>query len=120
MMMDQLVGYLPKRKILGQINQCFKSIPPSPGFQLFKRSYEEIGSWQGKEIRTMMRFSLAVLGPILIDLARSGELEEAQVLACVRSIIQFHLVLGQHSHSDYTLGRNILQTEVRVSSAKRH
>ena len=67
MMMDWLVGYLRKRKILDRFNERFKSIPPYPGFQPFKRSYEEISSWQGKEIRTMMRFLLATLGQILID-----------------------------------------------------
>ena len=103
-MMDWLVGYLRKWKILGRFNERFKSILPYQGFQPFKRGYEEISSWQGKEIRTMMRFLLAVLDPILIDGVRSSESEEAQVLGCVRSIIEFHLVLGQCSHSDYTLG----------------
>ena len=51
-----------------------------------------------------MRFLLAVLCPILIDGVRSSESEKARVLACVRSNIKFHLVLGQPSHSDYTLG----------------
>ena len=51
-----------------------------------------------------MRFLLAVLGPILIDGVQSSETEKAWVLACVRSIIEFHLVLGQRSHPDYTLG----------------
>ena len=51
-----------------------------------------------------MRFLLAVLGSMLIDRVRSVESEEAHVLTCVRSIIEFLLVLGQHSHSDYTLG----------------
>ena len=39
----------------------------------------------------------------MIDGVRSSESEEARVLACVRSIIEFHLVLGQRSHSDFTL-----------------
>ena len=103
-MMDWLVGYLRRRKIVDRFNERFKSIPPYPRFQPFKRSYEEISSWQGKEIRTMMRFLPASLGPILIDGVRSSESEEARVLACVRSIIEFHLVLGQCSHSDYILG----------------
>ena len=50
-----------------------------------------------------MRFLLAILGPILIDGVRSSESEEARVLVCVRSIIEFHLVLEQRSQSDYTL-----------------
>ena len=44
-MMDWLVGYLRKRKILGRFNERFKSIPPYPDFEPFKRSYEEISSW---------------------------------------------------------------------------
>ena len=51
-----------------------------------------------------MRFLLAVLGPTLIDGVRSSESEEARVLACVKSVIEFHLVHGRRSHSDYTLG----------------
>jgi hypothetical protein len=103
-MMDWLVGYLRQRGILGRFNDRFKSVPPYPSFQAFKRSYEDVSSWQGKEIRTMMRFLLAVLGPMLIDRVRSVESEEARVLTCVKSIIEFLLVLGQRSHSDYTLG----------------
>ncbi|KAG0641639.1 hypothetical protein HOY80DRAFT_1038808 [Tuber brumale] len=103
-MMDWLVGYLRQQGILGWFNDRFKSIPPYPDFQPFKRGYEDVSSWQGKEIRTMMRFLLAVLGPMLTDRVQSMESEKAQVLTCVRSIIEFLLVLGQHSHSDYTLG----------------
>jgi len=55
-MMDWLVGYLRQQKILGRFNDSFKSIPPYPGFQPFKRGYQEVSSWQGTENRTMMRF----------------------------------------------------------------
>jgi len=51
-----------------------------------------------------MRFLLAVLGPIFIDGVRSSQSEDARVLACVRSIVEFLLVFGQCNHSDYTLG----------------
>ena len=51
-----------------------------------------------------MRFLLAVLGPILIDGVRSSQSEDARVLACGRSMVEFLLVLGQCNHSDYTLG----------------
>ena len=34
--MDWLVGYLRKWKMLGWFNECFKSIAPYPGFQPFK------------------------------------------------------------------------------------
>jgi len=102
-MMDWLVGYLQQRMILGRFNRHFRSIPPYPGFQPFKRSYEEVSSWQGKEFRTIMQFLLAVLGPKLINGVQSSESEEVRLLVYVRSIIEFLLVLGQHPHSDYTL-----------------
>ena len=43
-MMDWLVGYLRQRGILGRFNDRFKSVPPYPSFQAFKRSYEDISS----------------------------------------------------------------------------
>jgi len=94
-MMDWLVGYLRQRKILGRFNDCLKSTPPYPGIQPFKPGHQEVSSWQGKEIRTMMGFFLAVLGPILIDEVRSSQSEDARVVACIRSIVEFLLVLGQ-------------------------
>src|SRR5207237_6089404 len=44
------------------------------------------------------------LGPMWNDRVRSVESEQARVLTCVKSIIEFLLVLGQCSHPDYTLG----------------
>jgi len=52
----------------------------------------------------MKRFLRAVLGPILIDGVRSSQSEDARIRACVRSIVETLLVLGQCNHSDYTLG----------------
>ena len=51
---DSLVGYLRKWKILDRFKERFKLILPYSGFQPFKRSYEEISSYQGKEIGTMI------------------------------------------------------------------
>jgi len=89
-------------KMLGRFNNHFKLIRLYPCFQQFTQSYEEVISWQGKEIRCMMLFLLAVLGLIWINGVQSMELGGPQVLASVRSIIEFILVLGQCSHSDYT------------------
>jgi len=104
-MMDWWVGYLRLPQILGRFNACFKLIPPYTGFQPFNRGYHEVSSWQGKEIRTMMRFLLAVLGPLLIDGVQSSQSEDARLLACVRSIIKFLLIVGQRNHPDYRLGQ---------------
>jgi len=44
-----------------------------------------------------------VLDSILIDRVRSSKSEKAWVLVCVRSIIEFLLILGLRSHYNYTL-----------------
>ncbi|KAG0638243.1 hypothetical protein HOY80DRAFT_888220, partial [Tuber brumale] len=43
-MMDWLVGYLRQWGILGRFKDRFKSIPPYPGFQPFRRGCEDVSS----------------------------------------------------------------------------
>ena len=77
---------------------------PYPGFARFKRSDTEVSSWQGKEMRTMMKFLLAITGPLLTECIKNVKCEEAEVLECVRSLCELHLVVRQWSHSEYMLG----------------
>ena len=77
---------------------------PYPGFARFKWSYTEVSSWQGTEMRTMMKFLLAVIGPLLTERIKIVKCDEVKALECVRSLCELHLVVGQWSHSEYTLG----------------
>ena len=109
--MEWVIGYMEDRGLLDRFNVRFKSMAPYPGFARFKRSYTEVSSWQGKEMRTMMKFLLAITGPLLAERIKTVKCEEAKALRCVRSLCELHLVVGQWSHSEYTLGllQNLLQ-----------
>ena len=69
----------------------------------------------------MMRFLLAITGPLLIERNKTVKCEEAKVLECVRSLCELHLVVGQWSHSEYMLGlmQEMLQNFYRSKSAFR-
>lgn len=101
--MEWVVGYFEERGLLDRFNEKFKSMAPYPGFARFKRSYTEVSSWQGKEMRTMMRFLLAITGPLLVERIKTVKCEEARALACIRSLCELHIIVGQWSHSEYTL-----------------
>jgi len=51
----------------------------------------------------MMELILAVLGPVWIDGVHSSQSQNVRVPAWVRSIVEFHLDLGECNHSDCTL-----------------
>ena len=84
-MMERVIGYMDDRGLLDQFNLRFKSMAPYPEFVRFKRSYTEVSSWQGKEIRTMMKFLLAITGPLLAERIKTIKCEKAKALRCVRS-----------------------------------
>ena len=94
---------------------------PYCGFARFKRSYTKVSSWQGKEMRTMMKFLLAITGPLLTERMKTVKCEEAKALECVRSLCELHLLVGQWSHSEYTLGlvQEMLQRFYKSKSAFR-
>ena len=69
----------------------------------------------------MMKFLLAITGPLLTERIKSVRCEEAKALECVRSLCELHLVLGQWSHSEYTLGlvQEMIQKFYKSKSAFR-
>jgi hypothetical protein len=120
-MMEWVTGYMKDHGMLDRFNERFKSMPAYPGFARPRRSYDEVSAWQGKEMRTMMQFLLALLGPLLTERITGGTCPEAEALACVRSMSEFLLVVGQWSHSDYmiTLLRQLLERFYQAKSAFR-
>jgi hypothetical protein len=110
--MEWLIWHLKDVKLLSRFDKRFKSIPPYPGFYPFRRSYSEVSSWQGKEIRTMLRFLVAAVGPLLTPyttttnsrhLRKDHNPDSITVLRCTRALTELVLVLSQYNHSDVTL-----------------
>ena len=99
--MEWVIGYMGDRGLLDRFNVRFKSMAPYPGFARFKRSYKEVSSWQGKEMRTMMKFLLAITGPLLAKHIKTVKCEQVKALRCIWSLCKLHLVVGQWSHSEH-------------------
>ena len=59
---------------------------PYPGFARFKRSYTVVSSWQGKEMRTRMKFLLVITGPLLTERIKWVKCEEAKAPECIWSL----------------------------------
>ena len=64
---------------------------PYPGLARFKQGYTEVSSWQGKEMRTMMKFLLAITGPLLTEPIKTVKCEEEKALECVWSLCELHV-----------------------------
>ena len=102
--MEWVVGFMEDRRLLDRFNVRFKSMAPYHGFARFKQSYREVSSWQGKEMETMMKVLLAVIGALLTERIKTVKGEEAKALECVWSLCELHIIVGQWSHPEYTLG----------------
>ena len=50
-----------------------------------------------------MKFLLAITSPLLAKRIKTVKCEEAKTLRYIRSLCELHLVVGQWSHSEYTL-----------------
>ena len=51
----------------------------------------------------MMKSLLSITGPLLVESIKTIKCEEANALQYVRSLCELHLVVGQWSHSEYTI-----------------
>ena len=70
-------------------------------------------------MRTMMKFLLAITGPLLTECIKIVKCAEAKALECIRSLCELHLLMGQWSHSEYmlVLVQEMLQKFYRLKSA---
>ena len=62
---EWLMQYLERHGLMNRFNKRFKSIPPYPEFYPFRKAYNEVSKWQGKEIRMILRFLVPAIGPLL-------------------------------------------------------
>jgi hypothetical protein len=85
-------------------------VPQNPGLQLFSKPFDSLkrGTWQGTEIRGIIR-TLAVNGaPILVsskdDRKTVAEMAcDGMVLGAIRALCVFSLLVSQQNHSDQSV-----------------
>jgi hypothetical protein len=105
-----LLKYLKAKNVKDQFDNQFTSVPLYPGLQHFSKAFDSLksGTWQGKEIRGMIRTLAANCAPIL-DCSKDDGKTAAEnasndmVMGAVRALCKFSLLVSLQYHSDLSL-----------------
>jgi len=105
-----LLKYLKARNVKDQFDNRFTSVPRYPGLQHFSKPFNSLksGTWQGKEIRGMIRTLAVNCAPILVCSTDDGKTaaetaSDEMVMAAVRAECEFSLLVSRQNHSDVSL-----------------
>ena len=102
-LLDWVTAFLKRHHRLEAFDQAWRSMPPYPGFTQPRKAFREVTQWQGKEMRNFGRIILVVSAVALASPSSSQRVIFAEVLKCVRSLVDFHLVAQYRSHTAETL-----------------
>jgi hypothetical protein len=114
-MLKHLLGwlsmFLKQHKRFEAFNNIWLSVPAYLDMAQPRRTYEEVSSWQGKEIKTMSRFLIAVLRCALRAPSASQRGVFNQAIECSRALVEFYFYSQYDSHDEETLG--LMSTALR-------
>lgn len=88
-LMEWLLAFLEKHDRLHVFNQIWKTVPPFHDISPVNKTYSEVSQWQGKEIRIMSRYLLAVFTVSLRKPKPSQRLPFGKAIHCTRSLLDF-------------------------------
>ena len=107
-MLKHLLGwlsvFLKQHKRFEAFNNIWLSVPAYLEMAQPRRTYEEVSSWQGKEIKIMSRFLVAVLRCALRAPSASQRDVFKQAIECSRALVEFYFYSQYDSHDEQTLG----------------
>jgi len=105
-----LLKYLKARNVKDQFDNRFTSVPQYPGLQRFSKPFDSMksGSWQGQEIRGMIRTLAVNCAPILdcsqdVGKTAAETASDEMVMGAVRAVCEFSLLVSQRNHSDLSI-----------------
>jgi len=114
-MLKHLLGwltvFLKQHKRFEAINNISLSVPAYLDMPQPWRMYEDMSSWQGKEIKTMSRFLVAILRCALYVPSTSQCDVFNQAIECSRALVDFYFYSQYDSHDEQTLG--LMSTALR-------
>jgi Plavaka transposase len=106
-MLKHLLGwlseFLKQHKRFEAFNNIWLSVPAYLDMTQPRRAYEEVSSWQGKEIKTMSRFLIGVLRNALRTPSASQRGVFNQAIECSRALVEFYFYSQYESHDEQTL-----------------
>jgi len=99
-----LQDFLRQHKYLKTFNNIWLSVSPYLDMAQPQKTYGEVSSWQGKEIKTMSQFLVGVLCCTLQNQSycQCGIFNEA--IKCCRVLLKFNLYAQYESQDKETLG----------------
>ena len=92
-------------------NNIWLSVPAYLDMVQPWQMYEEVSSWQGKEIKTMSHFLVAILRCALRAPSASQRGIFNQAIECSRALVEFYFYSQYDSHDEQTLG--LMSTALR-------
>jgi hypothetical protein len=105
-----LLKYLKARNVKDQFDNRLTSVPRYHGLQHFSKPFDSMKSrsWQGKEIRGIIRTLAVNCAPILDCSQDAGKTaaetaSDEMVMGVVRALCEFSLLVRQQNHSDLSL-----------------
>lgn len=105
-LLSWLEEFLARLKLADLFNRIWRRVPPYHELSKPRKTYREVSNWQGKEIRTMAKFLLAVLAATLkteIPLSDDDKADLDSALDATRALLEFHLYSQYKTHDDHTL-----------------
>jgi hypothetical protein len=105
-----LLQYLKPRNLKDQFHNRFTSEPSYPGLLRFSEPFDSMknGSWEGEEIRGIIRTRAVNCAPML-DCSQDAWITAAEtasdvmVMGAVRALCEYSLLVSQQNHSDLSL-----------------
>jgi len=105
-----LLKDLKARNVKDRFDNRFTLVPKYPSLQHFPKSFDSVksGTWQGREIRGMIRTLAVTCAPILVcpktDRKTVAEpASDEMVIGALRALCEFSLLVCQQNHSDLSL-----------------
>jgi len=105
-----LLKYLNTRNVKDEFDNRFTSVPRYQGLQRFSIPFDSMksSSWQGKEIRGMIRTLAVNCAPIFDYFQDAGKTaaktaSDEMVTGAVRVCCEYSLLVSQQNHSDLSL-----------------
>jgi hypothetical protein len=90
-LLDWLESLLHAHQRLDRFDRTWVHVPAYLDMTKPKRAYGEVSMWQGKEIRTMTRFLLAVLTAALDNPSYQQRRVFNEAIQCTRALLEFYM-----------------------------
>lgn len=105
-LMRLIVAYLHDHKRIAVFNQLWKALDGYPRQAAFKKDYEAISQWTGKELKRASSVILAIFSATVLRNETCGRIpsDGATAVQCVQAFTGFMLMAQYRNHTSETIG----------------